>query len=559
MPLNLSQEPFSFRGSRIAITERADGICLKTIYAHAKDTLVAKLIPLRGGQPAAFACEARPEELLLRAEGGAVHICFAEENILLIKGTGSIGLRMEGLAGPGNSEYVHALHYDGRPCYMINVNKNQTRYVLCPMAGTATRVRDAEGKVTAMDLLPEGDDRDRFLIALEEVRVEWQKRAYDFDYDICRNRALESFEGFYHAMPKGPKRLECARELASYVNWSGFVRAGGNFTRGAMLMSKNRMTAVWSWDHCFNAIALARADPRAAWDQYMLPFDYQDPSGRLPDCVNDAFCQWSYCKPPIHGWALNKLMERMELGPERELEAYEKLSRWTRWWLEYRDSDGDGVCEYWHGKDSGWDNATAFALRQPMETPDLSAFLVLQMDALAELAERLGKPQQARDWRERADATLAAMARHCYDEEGNPLARASGTHEIAENDCLLLYMPVVLGPRLPEPLLRRTVEGLKSGRFLTPHGLATESPASAAYEADGYWRGPIWAPVTMLIIDGLAKAGERVYARDLAERFCDMAAKSGFAENFDALTGEGLRDRAYTWTASVYLLLAEEL
>jgi len=33
--------------------------------------------------------------------------------------------------------------------------------------------------------------------------------------------------------------------------------------------------------------------------------------------------------------------------------------------------------------------------------------------------------------------------------------------------------------------------------------------------------------------------------------------RSGFAENFDALTGDGLRDRAYTWTASVYLLLAD--
>ena len=30
------------------------------------------------------------------------------------------------------------------------------------------------------------------------------------------------------------------------------------------------------------------------------------------------------------------------------------------------------------------------------------------------------------------------------------------------------------------------------------------------------------------------------------------------AENFDALTGEGLRDRAYTWTAGAYLLLAED-
>ena len=36
------------------------------------------------------------------------------------------------------------------------------------------------------------------------------------------------------------------------------------------------------------------------------------------------------------------------------------------------------------------------------------------------------------------------------------------------------------------------------------------------------------------------------------------ARRSGFAENFDALTGAGLRDRAYTWTAAVYLLLAAD-
>jgi hypothetical protein len=34
--------------------------------------------------------------------------------------------------------------------------------------------------------------------------------------------------------------------------------------------------------------------------------------------------------------------------------------------------------------------------------------------------------------------------------------------------------------------------------------------------------------------------------------------RSGFAENFDALTGNGLRDRAYTWTAAAYLVLAAD-
>ena len=37
-----------------------------------------------------------------------------------------------------------------------------------------------------------------------------------------------------------------------------------------------------------------------------------------------------------------------------------------------------------------------------------------------------------------------------------------------------------------------------------------------------------------------------------------VAFRSGMAENYDAITGDGLRDRAYTWTSSVFLILAHE-
>lgn len=71
-----------------------------------------------------------------------------------------------------------------------------------------------------------------------------------------------------------------------------------------------------------------------------------------------------------------------------------------------------------------------------------------------------------------------------------------------------------------------------------------------------YWRGPAWAPTTYLIVEGLRSCGENAMANDLARRFCRACAKGGMAENFDAKTGTGLRDRAYSWTASVFLLLA---
>jgi len=112
----------------------------------------------------------------------------------------------------------------------------------------------------------------------------------------------------------------------------------------------------------------------------------------------------------------------------------------------------------------------------------------------------------------------------------------------------------VLGDDLPASVAATLARGIE--RHLTAHGPATEPVESPEYEADGYWRGPIWAPSTVLIEDGLRRAGHAGLADEISQRFRQLCEKSGFAENFDAETGAGLRDRAYTWTASAYLILA---
>ena len=43
-----------------------------------------------------------------------------------------------------------------------------------------------------------------------------------------------------------------------------------------------------------------------------------------------------------------------------------------------------------------------------------------------------------------------------------------------------------------------------------------------------------------------------------AVAFCNTVKDNGFAENFDAITGEANNDPAYTWTSSVYLTLLFE-
>ena len=72
---------------------------------------------------------------------------------------------------------------------------------------------------------------------------------------------------------------------------------------------------------------------------------------------------------------------------------------------------------------------------------------------------------------------------------------------------------------------------------------------------------PISKQLEMMIEDRknvVASKGEKEFVKSLTEKFCEMVLKSGCAENFDALTGDGLRDRAYTWTASVMLVMAHE-
>ena len=143
-------------------------------------------------------------------------------------------------------------------------------------------------------------------------------------------------------------------------------------------------------------------------------------------------------------------------------------------------------------------------------------------------------------------------------ETALPKAVISGTHKTVESNSLLLYLPILLGDKLPADIREQMISVLKSERFYTEYGLATEAIDSDVYDSDGYWRGPIWAPSTLLLIDGLVNCGEKEFAKDIAKKFCDMVAKSGCAENFDALTGEGLRDKAYTWTSSVFLILAHD-
>lgn len=571
MNFDIEKIPFSMKGSYLAVSEFGENACnqqneagvyLRSIHGLAylpNSTMLnsppffAKIEPVYEGEKTAYRVLADESEIRLATEHGEIRMCFADEDTLLLQGSGK-GLGVELKLIDGN--YAYAVGAYGESHILLNCGRNSRRFLMRNVRGSVSMAQERPDHYCEK-ICFKADQEGIFLAGIEDVVEEWKPGKVHWCYEQSREARRQDFTDFLNTVPEVPPKYEETRKLAAYINWSGIVKKEGILTRDAMLMAKNWMCNVWSWDHCFNAMALSYHNPELAWDQFMLMFDFQGETGRIPDCVSDTYAIWNFCKPPVHGWALSKMMKVMQLTGQQCQEAYERLEKWTNWWLTWRDEDGDGICEYHHGNDAGWDNSTVFRKYPVMELPDLAAFLIIQMDVLKELAHRLGLEAEAEEWGRKSDNMLASMLEHCFVGT-RPAARASRTHEEVASDSLILYLPILLGKKLPPEIREALIRELKSDRFLTAHGFATEAISSPYYQPDGYWRGPIWAPSTLLLVDGLSECGEKEFAADVAERFCDMVQKNGCAENFDALTGKGLRDKAYTWTSSVFLILAHE-
>ncbi|MFI7503961.1 amylo-alpha-1,6-glucosidase [Streptomyces sp. NPDC049687] len=554
--------PFSTHGSWFGISpvlaEKTRAEDLHLVSHQNGMHAVLRFVPLDAttGERAETAIRATPGLLSWTSADGRIDLVYASPDTVRLRGEG-LGLRVTAAAKaltPFSGTYFYRDPVDD--AHVFTSYETGRRYRITVLSGT-----DAE--VSGSQALGAGD---RGLTVTAEAGGAWELAVEELDsarlpyrpsaaFGDVMAAARRSFAEFVDTVAPWRSADTPAAELATYVVWSATVRPAGLVTRPAVLMSKHWMDKVWSWDHCFNALALAPGSPGLAWDQFVLPFDHQDGSGALPDSVTHSEVLYNFVKPPIHGWALRNLRRRLPepLGRTELAEAYDRLTRWTDFWLTARRAPGAALPHYQHGNDSGWDNATTFDPARLAVTADLAAMLVLQLDELAGLAAELGFPDDARRRADTADAIQAALLDELWDGE-RFLTRPADGGTPTPSASLLDLMPIVLGDRLPAKVRDRLAEQIKA--HLTAFGLATEHPGSPHYEPDGYWRGPIWAPATVLVEDGLRRAGHEHLADEISARFRALCETSGFAENFDALTGQGLRDRAYTWTASSYLVLA---
>jgi glycogen debranching enzyme len=459
-------------------------------------------------------------------DGEQVTLVFADSDTLLFQAN-NVGLRLMPSKvfpvqySPDNNQ-IQLIDWFARGIHMFRADVNTSvRASITPIVtGIEKHLGEFPYTITY-------DPRENISTFLGEIRFSryetfWNEPIPDFNDVISSNS--KAYSKWMSKIPNVPETYQIPAEITWTILWNCQVPIEGMLTRPTIYMSKFWMNRVWAWDNLFNAIAVANANPQLAWDQLMLFFDYQDPNGMIPDKISDMETISGFTKPPLHGWAIRKLVRKIGLRKSLPYlnKIYKPLSRLTEWWYTYRYLDRDGLPQYFHGNDSSWDNSTVFDQGYPVKSADLAAYLVLQCECLSFIAETVGWKKAAIRWKSRAEKQRNDLLTNLVSDD-HFFSSLSGMVEAEPSRSLINYLPLILGNRLPNRIRNAMINDLRpGGAYLTQYGLASEPPSSIKYMPDGYWRSPIRAASTYLIFDGLVESGEIELAHLIAERFCNM-------------------------------------
>lgn len=269
---------------------------------------------------------------------------------------------------------------------------------------------------------------------------------------------------------------------------------------------------MWLWDSVFHSLGMNHIDPDLAWDFLKSVLERQREDGMIPHCMHVDGEVSAITQPPILAWGV---WENYGYRNDREALAYAlpRLERALEWNLTNRDTNGNGLLEWWieetptsRSGESGMDNSPRFDEALSLDAVDFSTFQALDMAVTARIAETLGHSEKAGRWKARA----AAMRERIHRLLWNPAQdiycdrRMDGT--LSDVKAVSGFLPLLL-PDLPaerrDALLRHLSD---PETFDTAFPIPSVSVDDPAWSTD-MWRGATWFNLDYLVREGLKRHG----------------------------------------------------
>ncbi|MDX1994936.1 MAG: trehalase family glycosidase [bacterium] len=563
--IDLEHVPFTDRGSRLMLFRRADN---KTLYIRLAERwekwqselghyrqrapVVREFVFLDAdGQPLAFEVETEPHVVHLNTASGTFSWTFPDAETLLVKlPPGAHGFDFTAYGESGQIERRGGVLRGKRNlAYTTNARI------------TANEISLVDDKSYHVRVMLEAGDSAALLLNITP-RLGFNHSVPKPDVEIAL--AQERWQAWYDKAPDVLPEYRAQYDYAWWVMRAGLLSQRFYFTREALSPSKIHYVGVWQWDQFFHAIAYRHVDTRLAEDQIRIVIDHQRPDGMLPDAIHDEglVTRLNYpveedvTKPPLLAWTVLKLFEVSGHHDFIE-EVYEPVARWQNWWMTH-SSNGRGLAEYRHPFSSGLDDSPLWDYGMPVTSPDLNTYLVIQRESLATMADQIGRPHDAAQYRAEADDLARAMIDQLWDEQRGMFMA------VHQGEFVPVVTPFSLLPlwtnRLPEHIVHRLLTHLTDPTlFWTEWPLATVAANDPAFDPMQMWRGPTWVNINYLFVEALTRIGQHDLARKLRRRTLDLIMQhNDIYEYYNPLTAERPPKAApiFGWTSAVFIDLA---
>jgi len=353
---------------------------------------------------------------------------------------------------------------------------------------------------------------------------------------------------------------------------------------------------LFCWDPYFAALLAAVENRDLAYANAIEMTHEKTPQGFVPNArAANGFCTHDRSQPPVGSMMVREIYR---LYPESWFleEVFDDLLGWNRWWSKARDNNGflswgsnpfaPRIESYWEREgiddrlgaalESGLDNSPMYDAipfdkeRHVLELADagLMGLYLGDCEALAWIAETLGRDAEAAEVRGRAGRYSASLARLWDDDFGLFLNRRTDTGEPSRR-----ISPTNFYPLLGRVATQEEAERMMQEHFYNPEEfwgewvLPSISRNDPAYPDNEYWRGRIWAPMNFLVYLGLRNYDLPKARADLAGRSKALLLKEWrefghVHENYNADTGAGCdvksSDGFYHWGALLGLIALME-
>lgn len=355
-----------------------------------------------------------------------------------------------------------------------------------------------------------------------------------------------------------PRKLRLHYAKAAYQILSNTKAPRGQISRHASFPSRGTYCAHYLWDACFTNLGVGQFNEHLANEFLVALCENQEPDGKIPHFVCATWNRPGESQPPLIAWSAWRLYERYR-NKELIRDVYEPLVRMVDWWFENRDEDGDGLAEYQHALESGWDDSPRFD-RGRIAAVDLNAYLNREMRLLAKMAAVLARDSEAPAWEKRA----AEHAKVIYARLFDPETHVFYDRLVGEDRLHKVLTPASFAPLWAEVPLPKGAAHEMIAKYLTnPKRFFGSRPfpvvaySDPHYVPGKWWRGPVWPNIAWAMTEVLRLHGFTKEHKEAVRRLLEMMTRHPeLCELYDSATGAALGAQGLCWTCAVFMELA---